>query len=112
MPLYYFRTFEKDALADGATWSDSWVAPEDLKIKRIYIRRKDGYALHKSKFYLKIHERVYTREFVVAGILAEDALISPVIDLTFSKGEKLDFTFTNLEGASIDLYIVFEVEKA
>jgi len=112
MSLKFYKTFEHDGVADGTSVSNSWEAEEDYKIKRIYIRRKDGYALHKSTFYFKIHERVYTRELVPAGILAEDALISPVLDIPFNKAEKLEYTFKNLEGASIDIFVVIEVEPA
>jgi len=112
MVFKYHKTFEHDSIADGATVSDSWVADEDLVIKRIHIRRKDGYALHASTFYFKIADRVFTRELVPAGILAEDALITPILDIPFTKGEKLDYTFKNLEGATISIFIVFEVHSA
>jgi len=106
----FHRTFEYDGLADGAKFEDSWVADKDYVIVRVHIRRKDGYALHKSTFYWKIGDRVFTRPVVPAGILAEDALISPVLNVPFTKGEKLDFTFLNLEGATIDVFITFDTE--
>jgi len=112
MVLKFFKTFEHKEIKDGTSVSNSWEAEENYRIKRIYIRRKDGYALHKSTFYFKIHQRVYTCELVPAGILAEDALISPVINVDFKKDEKLDYTFKNLEGVEIDIFVVFEVEPA
>jgi len=112
MGFVFHRTFEKDAIADGTTWADSWVADLDYVIKRIHIRRKDGYALHKSTFYWKVADKVYTRPIVPAGVLGEDVLVTPVIDVPITKGEKLDFTFKNLEGTAIDVYLVFEVHSA
>jgi len=110
MAFAFFKSFEHDTIADKAKVSDSWVADMDYVIKRIFLRRKDGYALHKSQFYFKIGPKVFTREWVCAGILAEDALITPVLNIPFTKGEKLDYTFTNLEGTTIDIYVTFEVE--
>jgi len=112
MVFKFHKTFEHDAVADGATVSGTWTADANYIIKRIHIRRKDGYALHKSTFYFKIADRVYTREVVPAGILAEDALITPVLDIPFKEAEKLDYTFVNKEGASIDIFIVFETHLA
>jgi len=112
MAFKFFKTFKHDKVDDTTTVSDSWTADEDYIIKRVFIRRKDGYALHKSTFYFKIGDRVFTHELVPAGILAEDALITPVLDIPFTKGEKLDYTFKNLEGVSIDVYIVFETHTA
>jgi len=112
MVFKFFKTFEHDGIADGTTVSDSWVADEDFIIKRVFIRRKDGYALHKSTYYFKIADRVFTRELVCAGVLAEDALITPILDIPFSKGEKLDYTFKNLEGTTIDIFIIFETHSA
>ena len=108
MTFKYYKYFEKDAIADGLTYEDSWEADEDLKLKRIHIARKDGIALTKSTFYLKIAERIFTHPVVPASILAPDALISPTLDVSFRKGEKLFFTFKNLEGASVSIMITFE----
>jgi len=36
-------------------------------------------------------------------------LVTPVLDIPFAAGQKLDFTFKNLEGATISLFVVFEV---
>lgn len=110
--LYYYKTFEKSSLADGATWEDSWTADEDLKIKRIYLIRKTGEELIKSTLYFKISEIVYTRPYVSASAIGSDPLTSRDLDITFSKGKKLDFSFKNNEGASIDVFLTFEVEKA
>jgi len=112
MVFKFFKTFEHNGVADGTTVSESWVADEDYTIKRIFIRRKDGYALHKSTIYFKIKDRVYTRELVAVGVLAEDALVTPVLDIPFAKDEKLDYTFKNLEGTTIDIFIIFETHSA
>jgi len=111
MPFYYFKTFEKDSLADGDIYEDTWTADEDLVIKRIFIKNKDGSALTDSTFYFKIVGEVYTHPLVPAAILGPDILVSPVLDIPFVKGAKLDFTFKNLEGVTISLFVVFEVHK-
>jgi len=55
MPRFaFYKTFEKDALADGAKWDESWVADADYIIKRIHTARKDGVSLKASLFYWKI----------------------------------------------------------
>jgi len=104
----FYKTFTKEGIADGAVYEDSWTADEDLSLKRIHILRQTGESLTKSSFYFKIADRVYTRDIVPAKILGPDALISPVLDISFKKGEKFDFTFKNLEGVTIDIYISIE----
>jgi len=111
MAFYYFKTFEKDSLADGDVYEDTWTADEDLVIKRIFIKNKDGSALTDSTFYFKIVGEVYTHPLVPAAILGPDVLVSPVLDIRFVKGAKLEFTFKNLEGVTISLFVVFEVHK-
>jgi len=109
MAFYYFKTFEKDSIADTGTYEDDWTADEDLVIHRIYIKNKDGSALTDSTFYFKIVGDVYTHPLMPAAILGPDVMITPVLDISFVKGAKLEFTFKNLEGKTISLFIVFEV---
>jgi len=108
MVFKYYRTFEKDGIADGGTLEDSWQADEDLKIKRVHIVEKTGLSLPKSTFYMKIKERVYTHAVVPASVLGPDVLVSAELDIPFSKGEKLVFTFKNLEGAARSVFVTFE----
>jgi len=111
MPFAFYKTFEKDSLADGAKYEDSWTTDRDLVIKRILIKNKDGSALTKSTFYFKIVEAVYTHPIVPAAILGPDNFMAPVLDIPFKNGEKLDFTFMNLEGAAIDIFISMEAHR-
>jgi len=108
MGFLYYKTYEKDSIADGGEFGDKWTADTNLVLKRIHIKRKTGEALTKSSFYLKIHERVHTHPIVPASILGPDILVSPILDLPFKTGESLDFLFKNLEGATIDIFISFE----
>jgi len=112
MPFKYFKVFEKDAIAAGLTYEDSWDADEDLTLKRVYVARKDGIALTASTLYLKVKDRVHTHPVVPASILGPDVTLTPVLDLHFARGEKLTFTFKNLEGATISIYIAFEAHGA
>jgi hypothetical protein len=112
MPFKFYKTFEHDNVADGTTVSNSWTAEENYIIKRIHIIRKDGASLTKSTFYFKIGDRVFTREIVPANIFRERVDISPEINITFSKSEKLDYIFKNQEGTAISIFIVFEVHTA
>jgi len=108
MAFKYFKTFEKDNLADGAVYEDSWTADEDLVIKRVYIKNKDGSSLTDSTFYFKISETVFTHPLVPAAILGPDVLVTPILDISFTAGQKLEFTFKNLEGVTISIFIVFD----
>jgi len=112
MTFKFHKTFEKDALADGATWEESWVADGDFSIKRVHVMRKTGEALTKSTFYFKIADRVFSREVTPASVLGPDVLVTPVLDIPFKIGEKLDFVFKNLEGAAIDVFVTFETHSA
>jgi len=112
MPFSHVKTFEKDAIAHEATYSDSWVADKDYVIKRLMIARKNGTGLTASTIYFKIADRVYTREIAPAVYFGPDVEVTPVLNIPFKKGEKLDFTFKNLEGVAIDVYVYFEVEES
>ena len=107
--LKYFKTIEKDSLADGGTWSDDWTPDEDVVIKRIYLKKKDGSAFTDSTFYMKISEDVYTRSVVPAAILGPDKEVSPEINVPVKAHQKIDWTFKNNEGSAVDLFLVFEV---
>jgi len=109
MGFKYYRAFEKDALADAAKWEESFTADEDLTIKRVYLGRKDGASFTKSKFYLKIAEDVYTRPIAPAELVGSDLLVSPVLEIPVKKGQPISWTLENLEGASIDVWLTFEV---
>jgi len=109
MGFKYYRAFEKDALADAAKWEESFTADEDLKIKRIYLARKDGASFTKSKFYLKVAEVVYTRPIAPAELVGSDLLVSPVLEIPVMKGQPVSWSLENLEGASIDVWLTFEV---
>jgi hypothetical protein len=108
--LKYYKTFERDGLAVGDTYTATWTAEEDLTIKRVHVVEKTGTALRKSTFYLKIADRVYTREVVPASILAPDALTSPVLNIPFKRAETLSFSLKNNESAAISVFVTFEAE--
>lgn len=108
MGFKYFKHFDKDGVADGATHEDTWEADEDLVLKRIYLARKDGSPFTKSTFYLKIKERVYTHKVVPCAVLGPDRRLTPELNIPFNKGEKLAFTLKNLEGAAQDVMETFE----
>ena len=104
----YFKYFEKDAVADGATYEDTWRADENLKIKRVHLARKDGSSFTKSTFYWKVSERVHTHSVVPCHVLGPDKLTSPELDFKLDDGETLAFTLKNLEGVDVDVMITLE----
>lgn len=109
MPEFkYFKTFEKDALANGATYEDSWVIDEDIVIRRIFIRLKDGTKPVKSTFWYEIPGRTFTKPVIPCAELGEDILVTPILDITFTKGEKLNWVLKNSEGAAKDWFLTFE----
>ena len=111
MALKYFKTIEEDSLADSASWTDDWTPDEDLVIKRIYLKNKDGSAFTDSTFYLKVSEDVYTHSIVPAAILGPDKEISPEVNIPVNAHEKISWTFKNNEGATVSLFLVFECES-
>jgi hypothetical protein len=110
--FYYWKTFEYDSLANGGSWSDDWDVDEDLTIKRIYLRNKDGSAFTNSTFYLKISEDVFTRSIVPAGILGSRVDITPEVNIPVKAKERISWTFKNNEGSAVSLFLVFECETA
>jgi hypothetical protein len=110
--FYYWKTFEEDSLADGGSWSDDWDVDEDLTIKRIYLRNKNGSEFTASTFYLKISEDVFTRSIVPAGILGLNREITPEINIPVKAKERISWTFKNNEGDAVSLFLVFECETA
>ena len=111
MVLKYFKHFEKDSVADAGLHEDSWTTDEDLKIKRIFLARKDGVSYTKTTFYLKIAGKVYTDPVIPAITLGPDKLTSPDLDIAVAKGEKLMFTLKNLEGATISSMVTIEAHE-
>ena len=109
MGFKYYKTFEEDSISDGDTYEDTWEATEDLIIKRIHIINKSGAGFTDSTFYFKIADRVYTREVVPAVVLGPDVETTPELNIPIYKGEKLSFTFKNLEGSTVSVYITLEV---
>lgn len=108
MPLKYYKTIEKDSLAAAGSWSDDWTPDEDLVIRRIYLKNKDGSAFTDSTFYLKISEDVYTHSVVPAAMLGPDREISPEVDIPVTSHQKVSWTFKNNEAATVSLFLVFE----
>jgi len=108
MPFKYFKYFEKDSIADGATYEDDWAPETAITVKRIHIQRKDGKSLTKSTFYFKVAEYVYTHEVTPASVLGPDKLTSPELNIPVVAKATFAFTFKNLEGASIDIMITLE----
>jgi len=109
MPFREFKYFEKDGVADGATYEDDWTPKEDRIIKHIYVARKDGQSFTDSTFYFKINGTVYTLDVVPCIVLGPDILTNPVLDISIRAKETLSFTFKNLEGVSVDVMITLEL---
>lgn len=109
--LKYFKTIEKDSLADAASWSEDWTTPEELVIRRIYLKNKDGSAFTGSTFYLKIDESVKTFSIVPAAILGPDKEVTPELNIPVSAKQLISWTFKNQEGATVSLFLVFECVK-
>jgi hypothetical protein len=111
MQFKHYRTFEHDNISNNASVSGSFVADENFVIKRVHIARKDGLALTSSTFFFKIGDRVFTRELAPARVFGPDIETSAEVNIPFSKGEKLDYTFRNLEGTAISVFIYFEIHQ-
>jgi hypothetical protein len=106
--LKYFKTFEKDSLAAGSTYSDSFDISTPLVIRRVYVVNKAGTVLSNSALYFKVSDRVYTSSVVPVAVLQPTANYSPELNIKCDAGEKVDFTFTNKETSAVSVYIVFE----
>jgi len=110
MALKFFKTFEKDNLADGKKFVDHYTPDEAVTVKRIYIVEKAGTTLRKSTFYFKTPAIVHTRELIPASLLGPDIMVTPEINLALKAAERLDFTLENREGVTISVYVVLECE--
>jgi len=108
MPFKYFKTFEKDSLADGSTYSTTWYPDEDIIIKRIYIVNKAGSDLYKSEFYLKVKEDVYTLDVVPCVVLGMQRNVTPELNIEVPAHSLINITLTNNEGSAISFYVVLE----
>ncbi|MEM2567335.1 MAG: hypothetical protein QXH20_02545 [Candidatus Bathyarchaeia archaeon] len=107
----YFKYFEKDNIADGATYDDTWYPDTDIKIHRIYLARKDGASFTKSTFYLKVKETVYTHPVVPAIVLGPDVLTTPILDIPVAAKQVIAFSLKNLENATIDVTVTLECHE-
>jgi len=111
MAFSEYKYFEKDNIADGATYEDSWTPVEDRVIRRIHLARKDGASFTDSTFYFKIDGVVYTLEVVPCIVLGPDILTSPILDIPIKAKATLSFTLKNLEGVTISVMITLELHK-
>ncbi len=107
-----FKTFSTTGLASGSSFSNEWTADDNYRIKRIYLLRQDGSAFTASTFSLTIANVPYTHDSVPAAVLGRNRETTPEVNIDFRKGEKLEFTLTNNEGSAIDVFVVFEYERA
>jgi len=106
-----YKYFEKDNLADGATYEEDWTPKEDRVIHRIHLARKDGASFTDSTFYFKIDGVVYTLDVVPCIVLGPDILTSPVLDIPIKAKATLSFVLKNLEGATISVMVTLELWK-
>jgi len=111
MEFAEYKYFEKDTIADGATYEDDWSPKEDRIIKRIHLARKDGASFTDSTFYLKIDGVVYTLDVVPCIILGPDILTSPELNIPIKAKATLSFILKNLEGTTISVMITLELWK-
>jgi len=111
MALKYFKYFESGALADTDLHEDSWTPDEPVKLRRIFLQRRDGASYTRSTFYLKIAGAVYTDPVIPAVVLGPDKLTSLELDISIAKGSKLSFTLKNLEGVEVYSLVTFEVHE-
>mgnify|MGYP000480477907 CR=1 FL=1 len=112
MAFKFWKTFEHDSISAGSSVSGSWYADDNYVIKRIHVISKDGTTLYNSTLYFKISDKVYTREKVPVAILGKDQETTTEVNISFTKGEKLDYTFSNNETSAVSIFIVLEVHTA
>lgn len=106
--LKYFKTIQKNDLADVGSWSDDWTPDQDIVIKRIYLKNKDGSAFTDSTLYLEVAGVPYTHALVPVAILGPDREVSPELGITVKAHQKIAWTFKNNEGATVSLFLSFE----
>jgi len=109
MKFETIKKFRSDALALDASWSDSWVADKAYIIKRFHIDREDGAGISASVITIKIADRMLTKPDAPAKMFGPDCEVSPVLDVEFKKGEKLDFTLVNRDAANLRFNFYMEV---
>lgn len=109
MKFKCYKTFEKDAIAHGTKVDEAWTADEDYIIKRFWIVEKGGRMLWPSRVYLKVKDKVLTHPYISARLLMPDVAKDLVFDVEFKKGEAFAYTFENLEGAPISIYLKLEL---
>jgi len=106
-----YKYFDKDTIADGATFEDDWTPKEDRVIKRIHLARKDGASFTASTFYWKIDGTVYTFDEVPCISLGPDVLTTPVLNIPIKAKATLSFVLKNREGATISVMVWLELWK-
>jgi len=109
MPFHEWIYFEKDNVADGATYEDEWSPHEDRTIHRIYLARKDGASFTASTFYFEIDGYVPTKKVVPCIVLGPDKLTSPKLNIPVPAKKTMRFTLKNLEGTTISVMVTLEL---
>jgi hypothetical protein len=100
----------KSGIASGASASDKYTPTEPLILKRVYVRRGDGNPILKSLFSLQIGTAAIGNN-IDPNALGKDPLYSYPLNEDCPENVDITWTFTNNEGALIDLYVTFVFER-
>lgn len=112
MPLKYLRSFDMGTIATAASTEKTWTPNEDVHIKRVYIVERSAQNLASVDFYLKVGDKVLTRDFAPASLFGQDPLFALDVDVSVSKGTEIYWKLENKGSSSVDIVVVFEVVEA
>jgi len=105
------KTFIKENLADTGIWEDTWKADDNYKIYYIYVIRGDALAWTKSLVTLWIEDEAITSENVPVSLLGVDMFTALPIGEEIKKEQEFKWSLKNQEGATIDVFLVLDIER-
>jgi len=110
--LRYFKSINTGDISDGNSVTKSWTPDSDVKIKYLFISDRNKTDLAASQVWFEFGSgNVLTKDYVPASILGNSVLTAVPLDVEVKKGSKITIKVTNGEGTTINVDIVFYIEK-
>lgn len=104
------KIFDLGSVADGASFSGEWTADDDYVIRHIFIKA-DGGATTKSTITIRIDNVPITKDKALCNTFGTNAENGLLLNITFKKDSKIDFSGVNNEGAAANFTVELVMEK-
>jgi len=112
MPIWYIKSINTGSISSGSSVTKDWSPDSAVKIKYIFLVDRNKTDLAASQFWIEFGSgNVFTKDYAPCSIFGNSKLNGLELDVTVPTGSKITMKVTNGEGTTINVDIVFVVEK-